>query len=185
MLQYSSCGEFNSTFLTVGGQFANMFSVHNLMLYLNALVNKGLSLLLPLFNIYFMLLSETPNDALLNGLALFFILEMDEMVLPSWDGERVSDELACHCHDFIMQPSSEGELVVTKTGAMLEYQHTDRLYVRLQRTSDGLGKVYVHKQESRTEYSTSIYEIKGSKAKEFLDAVQTFECLQNFRDLHD
>eukprot|EP00122_Pirum_gemmata_P018111 Pgem_evm1s16960 len=43
---------------------------------LNVLANQVLTILVPIFNFYFILLSDSPNDALMNSLALFFIVEL-------------------------------------------------------------------------------------------------------------
>ena len=172
-----------------------------LLLQLNALINKVLCAAIPVFNVYFMLLSEDPNDAILNSLALIFVIQLDEMVLPEWDGERVSDRIACSTHDYIMEPQAAGDLAAAKIGAG-EYTHTDKLYVvlvdssHISMHSDTSGisvddveltqfSVVVYKQEGDTAYSKTTSAISGAKASEFYEAISQFECLTNFEDCHD
>ena len=60
---------------------------HRLMLWLNAAVNMGIAICIPVFNLWYLLRSETLDDAILNSLALLFILELDDIVS--------SQQLAC------------------------------------------------------------------------------------------
>ncbi|KAL7432970.1 hypothetical protein ACHAXM_003342 [Skeletonema potamos] len=55
------------------------------LLGINILVNWGLGIVIVLFNIFFLLNSNDVNEAILNSVALFFILEIDEELKPDWD----------------------------------------------------------------------------------------------------
>jgi len=55
------------------------------LLAINILVNWGLGIVIVLFNIFFLLNSNDVNEAILNSIALFFILEIDEELRPDWD----------------------------------------------------------------------------------------------------
>ena len=80
--------------------------------------NCGLAAVVPAFNLYYLLLFESINDAVLNSLALHFILELDELVLPSWDDDRIEDELASNTLVYIgKKPKRDDEVVVVKVRA--------------------------------------------------------------------
>jgi len=107
-MQFSEAREFNQVFTRLQMKATNMMLREDylkfvgkktlyckvLCLWLNAFVNCGLALVVPVFNLFYLLLSETIDDAVLNSLALLFILELDEVVLPAWDDDRIEDELA-------------------------------------------------------------------------------------------
>jgi len=206
---------FRRAFKTLGVEH-DVTSVRGVMQIVNFLVNVCMSLLVPLFNAYFILLSEDPNEAILNSVALFFLLELDEMVAPDWSDNRIRDELAINAHDYCMIPLTSSELQVRKIvsqGATKEvdysekaknnagengyvklmrgesvdnavghqYNDGDKLYVQLERGSS----VNIHQRLNVTTYKTIRYEISGTRADEFFSAVNKFECLTNFRDLHD
>jgi len=159
---------------------------------MNFTVNIIMSCLVPLFNIYFILLSEDPNDAILNSVALFFLLELDQMVAPDWSDNRIRDELAINSHDYCMIPLKPSELQVKKVilygnrkldskNMGDQYKDGDKLYVEIA----GGNVVVIYQRVSVTSYRTITYEISGSRADEFFSTVCGFECLTNFRDLHD
>lgn len=87
-------------------------------LWINTAVNCFLAGLVPVFNLYYLLLSESIDDAVLNSLALLFILELDEVVLPAWDDDRIEDELASNMLVYIGEkPKNTHEVVVVKVPA--------------------------------------------------------------------
>merc|ERR1719228_1749708 len=106
---------------------------------MNFTVNILMSCLVPLFNIYFILLSEDPNDAILNSVALFFLLELDQMVAPDWTDNRIRDQLAINSHDYCMIPLKPSELQVKKviqnqkldSSKGDQYKDGDKLYVQV------------------------------------------------------
>jgi hypothetical protein len=179
---------FNKAFKMLGVEI-EITSVRGLMQIMNFTVNIIMSCLVPLFNVYFILLSEDPNDAILNSVALFFLLELDQMVAPDWSDNRIRDELAINSHDYCMIPLNPSELQVKK--AILnqkldssegdQYKDGDKLYVQVVRGN----VVTIYQRVSVTSYRTITYEISGSRADEFLNTVCGFECLTNFWDLHD
>ena len=92
-----------------------MFVAKRMCLWANTAANQGLAVVIPFFNLYYLLLSETVDDAILNSLALLFILELDEVVLPGWDTERIDDELASNTVLYINKKSkSNKEVIVEK-----------------------------------------------------------------------
>jgi len=164
------------------------------MLLCNSIANKLFSVLITLFNTYFVLLSKSPNDAVLNALALTFILEIDDMAAPSWAEEEILEKLAKKMHEYVMQPLAEsdeedadlkegllGDLVATKTGTG-SFSSEDKLYVQL---DDENASVLVHKRVDSCTYTTATYKIAGRLATPFLNAVSRFECLSHFKSIHD
>ena len=76
----------------------------SLLLKLNAIANVFLPVILTFFNVFFVALSDNANDAIMNSLALFFIMELDDLVVPTdWDEEKILDELAINTHDYVME----------------------------------------------------------------------------------
>jgi hypothetical protein len=105
-------------------------------LRLNFAVNCVLAALIPAFNLYYLLLSDSVDDAVKDSLALLFVLELDEVVLPSWDEHRIEDELATNLLMYIgKKPKRDDEVIVIKvrarvlshvTCALLNEPHTPR-----------------------------------------------------------
>lgn len=172
--QYESADDFRKAF-SVLGQRATI-RAH----FMNVFGNQVLSVLVPVFNFYFMLLSGDANDAILNGLALYFVLELDEMAMPmNWDEQRLLDELAINAHDFIMEPLAAGVLDVEKEGD-LTFQNYDKVYVSI----TGFN-VTVYKRTSSTDYDHVTYSISGTEAENFMRHISNFRCFVAYRDIHD
>eukprot|EP00985_Skeletonema_marinoi_P031703 scaffold37771_cov169-Skeletonema_marinoi.AAC.13 len=64
------------------------------LLVINFFVNGVLGAAVVLFNIFFLLISEDVNDAIVNSLSLFFILEMDDTLTPDWDEMQFDNRIA-------------------------------------------------------------------------------------------
>ena len=191
--EYTSASEFNEAFACVGS--------YSPMLFLNTCVNKYLSVLVPLYNIYFMLLSEDAVDAIMNSLALYFILELDQMATPPMDDAKIADELAINFHDYIMQPLNDDQLSVTllvkKGGGSAKnddqeppspvFTDDDKLYVSVPpaHRSTGQRTIVVYKRIGPTHYHSFVYEIHGSNAGRLVNEILQFRCIAAYRDIHD
>jgi hypothetical protein len=55
--------------------------------------NFGLSLYLLVLNVLIVLTSENVTDAVLNSVAIFFIAEVDEFVVPGYAGDETQDNM--------------------------------------------------------------------------------------------
>ena len=138
-MQFSEAREFNQVFTKLqmrdGAGAKHIVGRRTMLckracLWVNTAVNRGLAVLVPAFNLYYLLLSESIDDAVLNSLALLFILELDEVVLPSWDEDRIEDELASNMLVYIGKtPKRDDEVVVVKVRARA-LPHADATCVR-------------------------------------------------------
>eukprot|EP00984_Skeletonema_dohrnii_P001025 scaffold323_cov74-Skeletonema_dohrnii-CCMP3373.AAC.9 len=73
-----------------------------LLLGINIFVNGGLGVVIVVFNFFFLIISNDVNDAIVNSLALFFIIEMDDALKPKWGDVDFDDRFAqnlFHCID--------------------------------------------------------------------------------------
>ena len=68
-------------------------------LYLDLIINVGVAVLIPAFNVFFLLKSETLIDAVLNSTAIFFVVELDDIMNADWDIATYMEYLACSSHD--------------------------------------------------------------------------------------
>lgn len=191
--EYLAAEQFNSVFRMACLDDDRAIS-DKLMLLSNSLANKFLSILITTFNTYFVLLSQTPNDAVLNALALTFILEVDDMAAPQWSEDEILIKLAKKMHEYIMIPISEsteaepnlkegllGDLIVTKSGVG-NYSGDDKLYIQM---DDENAAVRVHKRVDSCNYDTTTYKISGRLASPFLESLGEFECLNHYEGIHD
>ena len=203
--QYTAAAEFKDAFTKIGRDFSlrNILSSEELrekpylLMLCSTLGNQVLAVLIPFFNIYFILLAESPNDAVLNSLALFFVLELDEMVVNAWDEGRKLDELAINAHDFIMQEpeDSSDALVVTKCGSE-DFMSGVRGFcpksypVYPRQKADGSWSIVVYHRASNdgTSYDKNEYIIAGAQANHLIDSLKEFECFHgggHYGDIHD
>ena len=156
---------------------------------LNLLANKYLAYIIPFFNIYFMLQSQNGLDAILNGLALLFILELDQMAVPDYSAAETLDLVATNFHDYVMEePLDRGEIVVEYHGqcAAPTFSDDDKLYFRLSRDENGwCSPLVIYKRKDSTHYENYTYYIRGNRGQDFADAISKFKCYQSYEDIHD
>jgi hypothetical protein len=189
-----SVDDFNGTFDVVGQDEGALFQLFN------AIVNKLLVGCVLLSNIYFLLLSETPTDAILNSAALGFIIEIDNLLAPDWKEDRVEDELAVNTHDFIMEPEEVGiqvfrttdEETVVPKWKCFPYSNSDKWYIHVYAQK---ALIVVHRSkhddnndvEGTLAYEKITYTCSGEEAKidEFFEAICSFNCVESLGDFHD
>eukprot|EP01083_Nonionella_stella_P166905 559503_1 len=153
-----------------------------LMLLINTLINRYLLILAPMFNFYFILLSVSAMDALLNSFSLLFIFELDDYVMPLFARVDIEDKLVINAHDFIMVPAVDGELVCRRTGPAI-MPNGNKLYVSLQKETKSIT---IYSRKSALQYDKTIYVFDGLKSKKFLSMCnESLKSLQNFKDIHD
>ena len=201
MGEWTSCSEFQNFGVAMGR------SECSLMRICNEANNKLLGVLVSLFNIYFMLLSTDPNDAIMNALALYFVLTFDSMAMPNWDESRLFDELAINCHDYIMEPLLPADLLsvtrevskqsLNSTGDSWDghFSDDDKLYIQVKRVQNEpfheestlTVEILVHRQVTPAHFDTVVYRCQGllAEVNNFFDCVHKFDCVEKFRDIHD
>ena len=202
--QFAAASEFKDAFEKIGRGISDepmfydghKFNTKKVMMLCSVLGNQIVAALIPIFNLFFILLSEDPNNAILNSVALFFVLQLDEMVMPPWDESRILDELAINAHDFIMIPqyeSSDG-LAVKKQGSPKFLAGVTNTSPKMYAVYPKKGKdgswtiVFYHRNDNGAQYEKNQYTISGTRADEFIETVQDFECFAgggHYGDIHD
>ena len=110
------------------------------LILMNQWCNQYLAAAILLFNVYFVLVSLTPSDAILNCVALAFIMDIDDTLAPFWDEDRVEDELALNVHGYILEPfgladgKDENPITVQRLSKHegIPYRSSDKCYVLLE-----------------------------------------------------
>lgn len=186
MGEWKACAEFQNFYKVMGK------TGWPLMRICNEANNKLLCVVVPIFNVYFMLLSEDPNEAIMNALALYFLLELDTMAMPDWDERRLLDELAINCHDYIMEPLTPTELLSVTREELKQstsswdghFSDDDILYIKLKQNK---GEICIYRQVTPAQFDTIVYRFNGDPAvvNAFFHCVRKFDCIQKFRDIHD
>ena len=178
--QYLHSTRFNKCYKLTGDPNKQIF------LKMNFLSNVILPIIVPFFNFYYILLSEDPNNAILNSLALFFILELDSMILPSWPETLVNDQMVTNIHDYIMDGDNEDNKspVIIKTNSQVkDIQYYDqKTYVSINK-KDKIINFYV--KENETSYITISYQVIGENSERFIDLIDDFDCRIEYFDIHD
>jgi hypothetical protein len=177
MKQVSGCRTFNGCYFLTGDSALSK----RVFLYFNWISNVFLPIVVLFFNAYFIALSPDPNTAVLNSMALYFILDMDSMILPEWSDERVDDEKAINVHDYIMVPPNYN-LTLTKDHIEegVTFNEDNKYYISIRDR-----EIYVYVRQDSTKYLTKKYTVGGDSAQEFLYLIRQFKCLQNYYDIHD
>lgn len=171
------------------------------LLIFNKLVNQVLVVMITCFNPYYLLTETNAGEVMLNSLALLFIIELDEMVSPTWDMEQINDAQASNMYNFITRPDEEDKLQVLKSpSGPYHYTDNDKVYLGLVFKSarmtevafkdvDGLRsfQVKAHRRIKDDEYDTTTYTVRGKKqlVEDFASNLQKFECMQNLKDIQN
>lgn len=193
--QWANCGEFIEIFYEMGRPAPVTF-------LLNRLANQLLSVLVLLFNVYFVIISENPSDAILNALALFFVVEVDDELVPDWDDEYTDDVKAQGFRGYLQHPL-EPDALYTKIkhqGVPLDsmrhlsgpgaYSDNDKLYVDM---NEDERKVTIwkaipdHKSQLTIEHTRIDYYIYGHDevVHEFFTQLNSFKCIRGLKDITD
>jgi len=152
-----------------------------LMLFLNEFVNQYAIMLAPVFNFYFILLSESAMDAVLNGFSLLFIFELDDFVLPLFKGIDIEDKLVINAHDFIMIKPETKDLSCRRIGPAIV--PNTKLYVSVRKDKDLIN---IYSRVNRTKYNKTKFIFTGPQKRKFLSLCEeSLICQQNFKDIHD
>jgi hypothetical protein len=178
--QYTHSTNFNKCYKLMGDPNKQIY------LHMNSLSNVVLPILVPFFNFYYVLLSEDPNNAILNSLALFFILELDSMILPSWSESKLNDECVTNIHDYIMNDDTyiNEDINIQKLTENVDDIHNfdNKTYVQVQKN---YKKIIFYVRETDVSFITIEYQISGKKWDKFLDLICQFDCMIQYDDIHD
>jgi hypothetical protein len=178
--QYTNSTNFNKCYKLMGDPNKQIY------LHMNFLSNVVLPILVPFFNFYYILLSEDPNNAILNSLALFFILELDSMILPSWSESMLNDECVTNIHDYIMynEMYSNEDITIQKITENVDDIHNfdNKTYVQIQKIHK---KIIFYVRETDVSFLTIEYQISGKNWDKFLDLICQFDCIIQYDDIHD
>ena len=183
--QYIHCTKFNNCYKLLGDPNKRIY------LYMNFLSNIILPILVPFFNFYYIILSADPNNAILNSLALFFILELDTMILPSWPESHINDQCVTNIHDYIMNDNTYNNndnnndniniIKLTEDVGHIHY-FDNKTYVQLD-TDD--NKIIFYVRQTDDSYITIEYQVSGINSKYFLYLISLFDCIIQYTDIHD
>lgn len=187
-LAYAQCKsafDFNNIFSIVGDRSPYCKA----LLFVNIAINGGLGALITIFNFFFLLVSNDANEAILNSLALYFILEMDDTLKPDWDDVRIEDEIGINIHDYIMDGEESvqvtmvnGEAIYNEDDELSLLEGDDKVYVETDRLRDLINVFW---RRSPSKYQKIEFHVDGKDKDDFLDNVEKFYCLGHFRDIHD
>lgn len=173
------------------------------LLWINFVANVLLAPPLCAFNLYFVLTSDTPVSAILNAVALAFVLEVDDLLAPSWDDDTTEDAKAKLFHECISEPfpgTADPNLLnmrftrIDPPAGGIPYQDGDKLYIKVPDKindphefditvfrSNGSFEGWVTPTES---YETITYRISGPPEclSSFHKKVKEFYCVQNYEN---
>mmetsp|Transcript_53243 Transcript_53243/g.159399 ORF Transcript_53243/g.159399 Transcript_53243/m.159399 type:complete len:348 (-) Transcript_53243:362-1405(-) len=187
--QFMSCADF----VTAMRELKIVDKSREMFLVMDVLVNEYLGICIFFFNIYFILVSDSPTEAVLNSVALAFIIEIDDFFKPNWNEDTIEDAIAFVLRDYITEPFDSEELVVGREGPPI-LTDDRKFYIQVsdEVNQDDSFSVMVHiasredaKMNVTLSYDTTTYQVIGVKAPEFHSALMKFHCLDNFRDLSE
>ena len=151
--------------------------------------------------------SADANEAILNSLALFFILELDDTLVPDWDDNHIQDEIGVNAHDYIMEGKSdltvELKTLCDEEDITRLLESDDKVYVSIPerkemgsslfffidsenpKENSGEDSIKVYWRQSPTEYKIFDFRVSGKDANAFRENVGAFYCIQKYKDIHD
>eukprot|EP00985_Skeletonema_marinoi_P014423 scaffold7309_cov153-Skeletonema_marinoi.AAC.1 len=157
----------------------------------NIFVNGGLGVVMVVFNFFFLIISKDVNEAIVNSLAPFLILEMDDVLKPKWGDADFDDRFAQSSFRCIDGGGVEVEIISSEgiADAIVNYSNLlfhsdDRAHVILTEDVDKL-LVTVYWDERKNSYSfvdSHIYwqqQIKTVRSRNFLVGLNVRIMQQN------
>ena len=161
----------------------------HMLRWMNIIINAFMAVSLTVFSFFFISISSTSIDAIVNGLAVYFILELDELLAPNWDEDTLSDAVGINIQDYFMVDGREDirvEMIIApnddKSADML-LNSDDKVYIQLESYS-GFHAINVFWRRSTTLYLQFRFKISGTGSGELLYNISNFKCIQNFIDIH-
>ena len=166
-------------------KFSNPLSCYNRKFALDLLVNLSIGIGLVGSNAYFLLLSKSPFDAVINSLALGFIYHIDDTVKPRWGKDRIADENANFMYRHVTKPLLGGEISISKVGSGPVDSNGSKVYVRVSKANfDGnvpVDKFYVdvffRSDRNGVSDAPTRYTVSGTRLAGFHQVVNQFHCI--------
>lgn len=176
--QYKGAIDFNNVFDKVGCASVE----HKVALYVNIFINGLMGFAVTFFNFFFLIVSSDPNEAILNSLALYFIIELDDTLKPDWDEIRIDDEIGINIHDYIMAGNEDicVEVVSGYFDDELLIQSDDKVYIQREKNT-----INVFWRRDACNYEQVTFRVSGSSSAAFLSDVDQFYCMTKYKDIHD
>jgi len=159
---------------------ATMDASKRKILYLDLFINIFIAALIPVFNIILLMKSDSLMDTVLNSTALFFVVELDDILAPKWDDVRWMDELAINFHNHIMEPNRyDVEVERLDTASPIDYRDC---YVYGECSQSGITFYCIGNDFSVRQIT---YKITGSDAMMLIRPLKRFYCCRRYWDIHD
>lgn len=176
--QYKGASDFNDVFEKVGCRSTE----HKMALSVNIFINGLIGFSVTFFNFFFLIVSSDPNEAILNSLALYFIIELDDTLKPDWDEIRIDDEIGINIHDYIMTGNEDicVEVVSGDFDVELLIQSNDKVYIQREQ-----NMVNIYWRRDASYYEQITFKVSGSCSAAFLSDIDQFYCTTKFKDIHD
>tara|TARA_B100000405_G_scaffold217535_1_gene153992 strand:- start:16 stop:1017 length:1002 start_codon:yes stop_codon:yes gene_type:complete len=176
--QYKGAMDFNNVFEKVGCGSKQ----HKIALRVNIFINGFIGFCVTFFNFFFLIVSSDPNEAILNSLALYFIIELDDTLKPDWDEIRVDDEIGINIHDYIMAGNEDVcvEVISGYFDVQSLIQSEDKVYI--QRQADMINVFW---RRDSSYYERITFKVSGSCSSAFLSDIDQFYCMTKYKDIHD
>lgn len=162
---------------------ATMDPSNRRLLYLDLIINILITALIPFINIFLLMKSDYLIDAVLNSTAVFFVVQLDDILAPQWDNIRWMDELAINFHDYIMEPNDyDIDVVRVDNNGTASPNDYSNCYVYGKCEFDSVSFFCIDQDFS---VKTIQYKVTGSDAMLLIGSLQRFYCCQRFHDIHD
>ena len=176
--QYKGAIDFNNVFRMVGDQSNR----HKIALNVNIFINGLVGFCVTFFNFFFLIVSSSPNEAILNSLALYFIIELDDTLKPDWDEIRIDDEIGINIHDYIMAGKEDirVEVISGHFDAELLIHSDDKVYIQREGNT-----INVFWRRDASNYEQVTFRVSGSCSSAFLSDIDQFYCMTKYKDIHD
>jgi hypothetical protein len=185
--QWREASDFNAVFWKAGFPKRYIDKVEKrtrkALLWINIFINGVLGAVVVLFNIFFLLISKNVNEAILNSLSLFFILEMDDTLKPDWDELEFDCRIAMNVWRYM---TGGGDVdvqvdIISSTASEEDYlcllQSDDRVNFKATEDNDQLV-VNVYWKRSYSNYEKIQFQISGANGTDFFDCIKEFRCVE-------
>jgi len=163
-----------------------------LFLLFNRGINEVMGVLVFFFNIYFILTSNTPTDAVLNSVALVFIIEIDDVFRPDWDEADQEDALVFILRNYIVGYPEKGDIFVEHNGmeGVSLLRDDSNYYIKLRPFDAEIGtfevSIFMENSQQKgviTSYKEVTFKVSGNRSSELHESFGHFSCLENLEDV--
>jgi hypothetical protein len=193
--QWGNASDFNTVFWKAGFLSDIMNSakmqikraqLKKALLVINNFVNGVLGIVIVLFNIFFLLISKSVNEAILNSLALYFILEIDDMMKPDWDEAFFDKRIALNTYQHIFERKVGDDVKGIRIDILPHnaqddlldlLKSDDKVCVEATKNGDRLS-LTLYWRRSQGRYDKVEFNIKGDNVRAFFEDIEQFYCVQ-------